>query len=380
MPAGLFVPLLAAQDDQTLFGTIGINEYNLANPPKDLKAFAKPAEVRPALLIDKYYRAPFLARKANDDAFYGAKDVLRDHYEDFYDEVDTSRLLRCKHYCAPLLTVDSLEELLAIVERIPNRSEDGLFFRGQSALHTLDRAPAVRRMLFGSSCGVEPSLTTSSARRNELYENLHFTLRYYLSDRVFARARASDDMGIVQRWREMLASADCGLDRAIMALAQHYGLPTHGLDVTTDLGVATWFATNALEIGAGGRATYHPMAPGDWAEDEERWPVVFVHQAVTHSIGPSLQDCNEIEGFGFQALRPSQQRARFFLGGHTDHQNRLAETVVCAARLRPGEYPTGCRTTELFPSPAEDEAYRVLLEFAGSYRPWEGAVLNFHAG
>ena len=80
----------------------------------------------------------------------------------------------------------------------------------------------------------------------------------------------------------------------------------------------------------------------------------------------------------FVAQRPTRQHARFFLGGHSDHQNRLAETVVCAFRLGPGDYETRHTFAELFPSPAEDVAYRVLLDFADWWPAANGRVLRFH--
>jgi hypothetical protein len=156
-----------------------------------------------------------------------------------------------------------------------------------------------------------------------------------------------------------------------MALGQHYGLPTHGLDVTSSTDVAIWFATNVWQ-NVGGWATYRKKTETEWDEALIRWPVVFACQQVTHSVGMSLQKCRELREFGLTALRPERQKASFFYGGHSDHQNRLAETVVCAFRLKPGKWQTSAKYEELFPRPEEDRAYAAMLKFAETtaYHPF----------
>ena len=76
-----------------------------------------------------------------------------------------------------------------------------------------------------------------------------------------------------------------------------------------------------------------------------------------------LRGCEELTEFGITALRPERQSARFFHGGHRDHQNRLAETVICAFRLRPGSWRTDANYGRLFPPPEEDTAYAAMLAF-----------------
>lgn len=70
-----------------------------------------------------------------------------------------------------------------------------------------------------------------------------------------------------------------------------------------------------------------------------------------------------------------------FLRGHSDHQNRLAETVVCIFRLTPNTYSTDCDFNSLFPSPDNDPAYKAMLEFSNlpQYKSSFGKFINrFH--
>ena len=79
----------------------------------------------------------------------------------------------------------------------------------------------------------------------------------------------------------------------------------------------------------------------------------------------SLHECEDLAASGFDARRPVAQDALFFQGGHSDHQNRLAEALVCVFRLTPGRYMTESSFESLFPAPNKDPAYHVMLEFAG---------------
>jgi len=379
IPTELAGPLLAAQESSLgmpVFGSIPIDEFNLANPS------AKPSAaslVEPGgLIIDSYYRTPFRTRVLDAHALYGEKDVLRDHYTDFYKSLEAESLLRCKHYCVPVVAVASLAEIHEVVDRIPERSESGLRFRGQSRLYHLSREDSVKRLLFGSSTSLEPSLTTSASRGDHDYDRTHFLLKHFLSERIFARSEATGDRELLERWREACFSGACELDYALIALAQHYGLPSHGLDVSTDVDIAAWFATHALSIAPGAAAEYRPREEAGWPAQRDSSPVVLVHQVVTYSVAASLQNCLLLEEFGLAARRPIRQAAEFFFGGHTDHRNRLAESLVCVLRLEQGDYRTAHTFHNLFPRPEHDDGYRIMLDFAA----WAGVddypVLRFH--
>jgi hypothetical protein len=353
-----------AQGDAMVFGGIPADEWNNANPPSP-NAMDQGAAL-PGMVVDKQYRAAFTARRFGRQALYGSHNVPRDHYREFYDNIDVAGLIRCKHYCAPIIDISTPQDLVALVAEIPRRSDEGLFYRGQGKLHTIPRPDSVRGLLFGSSNGREPSLPTAAARRHFDYDGLHFALRYFLQDRILhERATGETFEVLAKRWGERSRSFQCELDYAVMALGQHYGIPTHGLDVTTSLDVATWFATNKWS-NDGQWASYEKKPVSEWSDKPEDWPVIFACQQVTHSLGMSLRSCEELTEFGITAFRPERQSARFFLGGHSDHQNRLAEAVICAFRLRPGPWSTDASYTHLFPSSEEDTAYAAMLAFRDS--------------
>jgi hypothetical protein len=379
LPDAVISPLLAAQQHgaPTIFGSIGIDEFNMANAPVALS----PGMRRDGILFDTHYRAAFRARDLKPAGLYGAHDVLRDHYSDFYRTLPISGLVRCKHYCAPVVDVAQRDDVTELVSAVPRHGDGGLFFRGQSRLHRLERDAGIKRLLFAGSCSIEPSLPTAATRSPGFdYDTLHFVLRHFLgecldqSELPLAGKSPPPDTP----WQEACESPTCELDYAVMALAQHYGIPTHGLDVTTDLDVALWFALNRYVRGTDDLISYVPLEHHDWGSDRERWPVLLLFQNVTQSVAGSLHQCDELEAFGLVAARPRAQSARFFLGGHSDHRNRLAETLVCVLRLAPGDYSVGTSFDMLFPQPEEDLAYRLMLEFADrpSYRPLGAGMVN----
>ena len=384
VPATLLAPLIEAQGSALVFGSLPIDEQNFANPPAVpfLEFFQNdPDAAMSGVLVDKYYRSPFWARKLEPHGLYGRANVLRDHYDSFYANIQPAELLRCKHYCVPVIEVSSLDEIRKYVAQIPIRHDMGIFFRGQTTLHTLQRDDGVRKLLFADSCSVEPSLTTSAARDVTYdYDVVHYILRQFAEQHLYSSEQKLISMR-AERWREEASSPQCRLDYAIMALAQHYGLPSHGLDVTDSDDVAVWFATNRFNKDPEtGIAKYNKILAFDWADDPCKWPIIFACQIVTNSIESSLMDCQELEEFGILAKRPACQRAKFFHGGHSDHQNRLAETVVCAFRLRPNLYETTSTFDSLFPPPEEDPAYEFMLNFANRRAtPWMHHINRFHA-
>ncbi|WDP92320.1 MAG: FRG domain-containing protein [Desulfobacter sp.] len=380
LPASLVLPLLIAQGiDMPIFGSIPIDEVNAVNLPNTLDINEKTKNKLPGFILDKYYRSPFTARVLESTGLLGANTVLRDHYADFYAGVDQVALIRCKHYSAPVIEVTSLNELRSLVDKIPSIDKNGVFFRGQTSFYELEREDRVKSLLFADSCNLEPSLLTSASRHGFDYDTLHFALRHYLQERVYSNNTLSNKTAR-HEWRKQLSSPTCKIDYALMALAQHYGFPSHGLDVTLSLDVATWFATHKFTYNDRGKSEYKNIVPKDWSSEPLHWPVVFACQMVTRSTNQSLHDCHELADFGFRAKRPIAQQAKFFLGGHSDHQNRLAECVICAFRLRPNVYNTTSTFERLFPKPDDDPAYRVILDFAAepAFHAFEKYVNKFH--
>ena len=85
-----------------------------------------------------------------------------------------------------------------------------------------------------------------------------------------------------------------------LGLAQHYGLPSVGLDLTDDLKVALWFAIY--------KATYSSKEPvkAELVKDEDNEATIFVFRCHPRSV---YRYSDLVKGIG--AHRPDAQRAYF---------------------------------------------------------------------
>lgn len=387
VPHSLSQPLLQAQEYYDVLGGIPIDEFSFMNPPNNITRGAnvrvlmddqnntvptkyqinvdKKCNVHDGFIVDKYYRSVYTACDIHRPlGLFGARNVFRDHYKDFYSKICISDLLRCKQFCVPVVNVCSKKEMEDIVAQIPTLGDGRIFFRGQTKLHNIQRSSEIKSLLFADSCNIEPSLITSASRSNFNYDWLHFLVRYFFTDEYIINKLdiTNQEESVKDLWQELSTDPACMYDYAIMALSQHYGLPTNGLDVTSDLDVAIWFATNKFET-KGSISKYVALDECTWATDKNNLPIVFVCQSVLNTTSLSLVDCQMLDKLGIHALRPERQSAKFFLGAHSEHQNRLAETIVCAFRLNYGSYATSVDFDYLFPSPYVDKAYHDMLKF-----------------
>lgn len=375
IPMSVVFPLFTAQENMNVLGSLPIDEINIANLPKTLPLSPKEQVVKTnltGLIVDKYYRNVYFAKKLEFNGLYGHRDVLRDHYTDFYQKFLDCEMMRCKNYIAPIINVGSFKEIEEIISLIPQRGQGGLFFRGQTSFYELTRTKNIKKLLFGNSNSSEPSLITSSSRNKFDYDNFHFRLKNYIAENNILK---DNDLEKKDLWEKLLLDPKCKLDYSVMALAQHYGIPSHGLDVTQDIDVALWFATNKFVNDSDTeKCHYNKISKNEWQKESSKWPVIFVFQTILNSHMQSLQDCEELSELNLQPLRPSRQSAKFFIGGHSDQQNRLAESVVCAFRLSPSDYETKVSFDYLFPSPDQDIAYKLMLDFKAEQKQ----VLNIN--
>ncbi|HEX4953902.1 MAG TPA: FRG domain-containing protein [Thermoanaerobaculia bacterium] len=345
-------------------GGLPVDEVNVANLP------AKPGrpdleEIRAGYLFDSQYATPFIARKPGDHALHGKEPaVLRDHFEELNQAISPLGHLRLKHYAAPIVAAHSWQELRDLVGLLRgSRGTGEVYFRGQGRGWPLPRTPLVQRLLHGRTGLEEPSLPGAATRHGVHYESVHSLLSLVVQDLLFSAVleRGEDPEETHRRWREMRMTPGWELDVAVMAFAQHYGIPSDGLDLTTSLEVAVWFAVNRWQDLGEGRARYQPRTPDDWPSDARAWPVVYFIAPVTNSIKPSVRSIAKLAELGLELVRPQRQEALFFMGAHSHHRNRLAEAVAAAVVLAPGEWETGLTQHQLFPPPDQDPAYAGLL-------------------
>jgi len=349
-----------------MLGGLPLNEFNLANWPAVTDLAER--DRKPGFFLDRHYAGWFFAAKPRAaPAYYGAKnEFFRDHFAAFRRDLKIAGSYRAKHYSIPVVRVTSRDELFRIAARLPEFEGQQAWYRGQTAHFSFRRPPAAARLLFGREDVDELSLPGAAPRRGLAYDDVHAMLQTLVQDHVYeqARKRGRDSAAVHEEWLGALDHWD--LD--VMALAQHYGIPTHGLDITSSLEVALWFATHRFGDAAGGGKTYRRMTATDWPSNPANWPAIYIVLPVTHTLQPSIWT---IENAGrrtlVEALRPRRQHGAFFMGAHGSHQNRLAEAIACILQLEPGDWSCGVTYPELFPPPEDDPAYAFMLDVKRRY-------------
>lgn len=356
------------------------------------------------LLIDRHYQALWPLLEPRPVAIYGRTHELPAHFEillpfstsrpialfdtsaegerdgeglpEYLLRYRTAAMTRARRVTIPKIRIRSHRELGMLVQRVRvglRNTGKALLLRGQPRHYELRRHPAVREMLYGDGEVDELSLPTSASRRSFDYDSFGASFQLQLQSEIYRDVEPPSfsrvdtawlegalhlspfaDVTIARRyalWRRL--SLDYGWDVVVMGLAQHYGIPSHGLDLTSSLDVALFFALHRFD-----RGRYERLALREDLPDRQ-WPVVYL----VATKAPLLHQLERIEQLGIEARRPQRQRAFLHYGGWGFHTNVCAEEVVAVAMLHPEfdapELPT---SRYLFPPPDEDPFYRRLLD------------------
>jgi len=151
------------------------------------------------------------------------------------------------------------------------------------------------------------------------------------------------------------------------ALLQHYGVPSRGLDITTDRFVALWFATNAFTAQADGTAVYVPASGSKrvvYAFQDLPPKDIVDLQSVTSFADVGYPEFKDIPNYGQRGIN---QRG-LLLFGATSHFPDLRKLVVASIHVLPGDWPddflkNGNYTYgDLIPLPDTDLFYRALMQ------------------
>lgn len=297
-------------------------------------SFRKASE---GLIVDKYYGLAYDFEIPPEAAIYGVSDELPSYSGDIYADLG---FLRVPFRRVPRIRVRSRRHLEEIIRGIVNPDPDlVLLYRGQHTEYPLRRSPETLRALYGDENAREPSLLASSARSGTKLEDV---LPEWMSTLMAYLGVTADAERNLQN-----AASRYAFSLFALALAQHYGLPSVGLDVTTDFNVALFFALTKLDPkGAGSQAvTCRRKNPADG-------------DSVLYILAPNEAYQLNYDDFrppGFRALRPERQAARFMHEGWGLRENAAAHQLFMALYLDPsGDFDPIPPATDLFPAASLD--------------------------
>jgi len=302
-----------------------------------------------SLVIDTYYGRVFDFSLEENLGVYGVTEAMPDRPW----ARGLTTYLRSPYRKVPCYTAKDLGELQAVFSRV-RIAGDGSppLFRGQSAEYALRRTPNAREVLYGDASAVEPSLLATSTRSSQPLENV--LPAWVQLVRAF----------LMQLWGEQLAMPGLdprlsviinedaqrlmtGLDLHLYAvsLAQHYGLPTMGLDVTGNVNVALFFALHKSERAGGRNVRFRRKAAGD-------------PKSVLYVFAPDQRHQMNHEEARARTTgegRPERQGAKFLITGWGYHRNSVARHLAMAIYLDPaGDFGTLPSARQLFPERSED--------------------------
>ena len=170
----------------------------------------------------------------NDSIIYGESSLV---FERMGEVCETERTdwLRIPFFKVPRIEVHSATQLFDCLMGMKLYSNK-ILFRGQPSEYFLNRPKELMSKLYGDQNAKEPSLLSYAVRKNKNFNE------YYMEWSALIRAYLPIIWG-----REMatlfLEKID-GLNFYLLclAIAQHYGLPTYGLDVSKKIDTALFFS------------------------------------------------------------------------------------------------------------------------------------------
>lgn len=279
------------------------------------------------------------------------------------ESLGSGEFLRVPYRRIPLIDVHSAGQLMDIAAsvRSENPSIQGVW-RGQVRHYNLDRSEEDLLRLYGDATVQEPSLLPSASRSAQYFPDLFLTWAGLIDLYLGARSQSLGETFFSQRSRiqNEARNFSAGYNYRLwgFATAQHYGLPSVGLDITQDIGVALFFALHRFRTDkATGAMT---MARATEADS----PIIYAMGGFQHDLfndeklGPTWLQC----------ARPKAQSAMFFGTGWGNAGNKAADRIYMALRLvGHTRWASPFKGYEIFPSPTEDPFLAFLLDARDRY-------------
>jgi hypothetical protein len=325
-------------------------------------------------LVDKYYQEIISPADLTGGPLYGMEGLptcVTEEGAPMWEALGKFKLrnwVRAKYWKIPVLEVENNEEVGEVVEILSKLVPDSdLLFRGQIDHYTINREPAIKKFLYGDPNVNELSLTTTASRADFDFDHFIGRFQLDLQGLIYADLDVNrfslfekdeeailifSDPEIKQRYRHWKEAA-YGWEVYVMSIAQHYGIPTYGLDLTSDENVAIWMALNKVySHNVNGKTCFwcHPI------DRSKHRPVVYL----VSTVNPDT-DLKRYETPALRSVRQERQSAHLHFGGWGLHTNLCAEEVIAALLLGPN-VKSNLHTRDMYPDVDEDNLYRLLLE------------------
>ena len=259
---------------------------------------------------------------------YGDSKSMGYYYYYRNENIDIIDNLRVPFRKIPVFKFADLTQVKSIIQQIEKENSDfEILLRGQTSVYTIERTPTELNYLYGDSVCKEPSFQPSFLRSNfdeyfiknlwhnqtsSMFSDVGIDLKNVISEtdlKIYY-----DDVNKIKGHFHFTPMA--------LGYAQHYGLPSIGLDLTKDLKVALWFASHKMKIEKSGLCDLSEL--NDFKES-----TLFIFRSPKDTVFSHKQ----IKPKKISNTRPDKQDAWFCHTGWGDSKNQLATNLCCAVRL-----------------------------------------------
>lgn len=302
----------------------------------------EPLQTKNRIFIDSSYGYSFEENYLkNGAALYGELAHLPDYSG---DELNNMGFLRVPFRKIPRVKVNDLMDLRNIISGIklvdPNLR---IHFRGQPREFYLQREEETLSILYNDKSALEPSLLTSSSRKGMRLQDVlpvwNMIVNLFIEN-FLHHNNISSKHPLAREINNFQSNTNFSLFS--LSLAQHYGLPSAGLDISPDLEVALFFAFRKFQKTA--IPFEYEYIPNP--VDNNYPPVIYImvpaeaHQFEFSSVRPKILPFS----------RPDAQNAAFMHTGWGQNKNFAATRIFMALYLNPlGDFGTIRSPADLFP-------------------------------
>ncbi|MBL7699099.1 MAG: FRG domain-containing protein [Chitinophagaceae bacterium] len=294
-----------------------ISIHSMRLPTDDL-----PQHQNSYLLDDHYGRV----LQSNVSMPYAHSDAIDFYVRDF--DADIVDVLRVPFRKIPVYRFTDVHQIEKLANKLKDENEGyTVLLRGQTKFYPIKRDAEEFMFLYGENAPKEPSFHPSFLRSkfNDffIYNLWHAQVANMLHDIGVDLSGFLPEVKIKEYYADVdKIKGSPHFTPLALGIAQHYGLPSIGLDLTKDVKVACWFASHELKTGDKGVTSAPPLV--DFKESTIyffRCPAdaVFSHQHVKPKF--------------VENTRPDRQDAWFCHAGWGFAKNQLGSYLMAAIRL-----------------------------------------------
>ena len=257
---------------------------------------------------------------------YGNSQILGD-YKTAKDNIAIEHL-RVPFRKIPIFKYENMAQISLLINEITKENPDyEILLRGQTKQYTINRTEEEKLFLYGEKNPIEPSFQPSFIRSNFneffIYSLWHSQTALLLNDIGIDLSKILLDIDF-EIFKKDVINIKLSPDFTPISLgfAQHYGLPSIGLDLTKSIKVATWFASHKMNIDEQGSTTITDLE--DFSES-----TIYIFRCPKDSVFSHQM----IKPKYINNTRPDRQDAWFGHVGWGCAKNQLASYLVCGVRL-----------------------------------------------